>query len=177
QVRCHRQCMVGIRGATTLAAVPAHDLVFLHQAANSLKSNVLTSTSQGHMNTRTAVAAETLGVQHADLTDQTLVGALTRRGRPATPLVIAAAGNLQQLAQHRYRILLSHRIDRGVLHCDSLTKNAVAFFRISFSIFSRAFSARSLLSSISNSLTGGATLPEELWGVPDPFKRSPRRAR
>src|SRR5690606_1354974 len=141
------------------------------------KSNVLTSTSQGHMNTRTAVAAETLGVQHADLTDQTLVGALMRRGRPATPLVIAAAGNLQQLAQHRYRILLSHRIDRGVLHCDSLTKNAVAFFRISFSIFSRAFSARSLLSSISNSLTGGATLPEELWGVPDPFKRSPRRAR
>src|SRR5690606_24046286 len=44
--------------------------------------------------------------------------------------------------------------DEGVLHLDSLAKNAVAFFKMSRSILSVAFSARSRSSSLSISLTG-----------------------
>src|SRR5262252_4136733 len=47
-------------------------------------------------------------------------------------------------------------LDPGVLHIDSLAKYAAAFFRISRSILSRAFSCRSRLSSACSSDTGAA---------------------
>jgi hypothetical protein len=62
--------------------------------------------------------------------------------------------NCQHAAQHPDWIASPLLSDEGVPHLNSLAKNAVAFFRISRSILSVAFSARSRDNSLSSSLIG-----------------------
>lgn len=66
----------------------------------------------------------------------------------------AGGGNLHQPAEHAHRVGSPFTGDEGVLHLDSLVKNTVAFFRMSRSILSVAFSDRRRLSSLSSSLVG-----------------------
>ena len=91
-----------------------------------------------------------------------------REGPRPSPGVIAAARHPQQRVHRRDRILRSMCVDKGVLHSASFAKYAAAFRRISRSIFSRAFSARSRLFSASRSVTGCARCPS---------RRLPARAR
>ena len=64
------------------------------------------------------------------------------------PCLIAAFGDVHELTQLVYRVGVTAFIDHGVSHFDSFAKNAVAFsgwpraIKISISLFSRAFSAR-----------------------------------
>src|SRR5699024_12573514 len=89
-----------------------------------------------------------------------------RVGPALTVPVIVKAGdrNLHDTAQDVRRKVSPLTCDEGVPHLDSLAKNAVAFFRISRSMRSSAFSARSRASSLSCSLTGLRSA--ELHGLP-----------
>src|SRR2546421_10531108 len=69
--------------------------------------------------------------------------------------------------------------DPGVLHSTSFAKYAVAFFRISFSSFSRAFSARSRESSICSGVITlvpwcSLPLPASLHPVPQRLLHQPQ---
>jgi hypothetical protein len=55
-------------------------------------------------------------------------------------VIIAAAADLEGSAENRYRKQLAMVFDPGVLYSNSLAKYAAAFFKMSFSILSRAFS-------------------------------------
>src|SRR6266568_2306873 len=68
-------------------------------------------------------------------------------------------GLTQHFALHRHRPVPLVPLDPGVLHSDSFAKYAVAFFRMSRSIFTRASSARNRLISICSGLTGLAAVP------------------
>ena len=71
--------------------------------------------------------------------------------------VVAGRADLQHPALHRDRPQAAVLLDEGVLQIDPLAKYAVAFPRMSRSIFTRANSACSRLISICSALTG--TLP------------------
>ena len=68
--------------------------------------------------------------------------------------VVAGRADLQHPALHRDRPRKPVTLDEGVLQIDPLAKYAVAFAKISRSIFTRASSARSRLISICSALTG-----------------------
>src|SRR6185437_4443266 len=70
-----------------------------------------------------------------------------------SPRKESRARHLQHPAHQLDRIVSPLLLDAGVLHRDSLAKNAVAFFRKSRSIRSVAFSALSCDISASSSLT------------------------
>src|SRR5690606_32419441 len=76
------------------------------------------------------------------------------RSAAATPGAIAAGAHGQHLAHFGQRVVGALCVDPGVLHSASFAKYAVAFFRMSTCIFSRAFSARSRDSSICSGVTG-----------------------
>src|SRR5205814_413069 len=108
----------------------------------------------GHAASAVAASMPALGV--ANQLHQLLV-VLRALGRcPHARGVKPAARDRQQLAHHRRRIDLSLLFDPRVLHIDSLAKYAAAFFRISFSSLSLAFSCRKRLNSASSSDTGCA---------------------
>ena len=65
----------------------------------------------------------------------------------------------QYLANQRDRPHGAEQKNPGLLHSDSLAKYAVAFFRMSRSIFTRASSARCRASSICTALTGRSPAP------------------
>ena len=71
----------------------------------------------------------------------------------------AAGAHAQHLASEGDRPMLLVPLYPGVLHFDTRAKYAVAFPRMSRSILSRAFSARSLASSICSGRTGLSPAP------------------
>src|SRR5699024_2583249 len=89
---------------------------------------------------------------------------------PALVVVKARDRDRQYPAEYAQRIMSPLSGDEGVPHRDSLAKNAVAFFKISRSILSVAFSARSRESSLSAAPTG--TRLAELNGLPSREVRS-----
>src|SRR5438552_5463196 len=103
-----------------------------------------------------AVPASMFVLRVSNLLDQLFVVERALRRRTHARRVESAARDRQQLAHHRRRIGLSMLFDPRVLHIDSLAKYAAAFFRISFSSLSFAFSCRNRLSSASSSDTGCA---------------------
>src|ERR1700694_4252388 len=85
--------------------------------------------------------------------------------QPATPLPRPEStdAHRQSRAHRRQRIRFALTFDPGVLHSASLAKYAVAFFNISTSIRSRAFSARTRDSSI---CSGVIALAPGGWSLP-----------
>jgi hypothetical protein len=85
------------------------------------------------------------------------VAALATLANPAGTakevLVLASHADLQHPALHRDRPHAPVALDEGVLHFAAFAKYAVAFPRMSRSIFTRASSARSRLISICSALT------------------------
>ena len=79
--------------------------------------------------------------------------ALALRTAAVFPRPVAAYAHLQRRAHRRQPIGLPLPVDPRVLHRTSLAKYAVAFFKISFSILSQAFSARTRDSSICSGIT------------------------
>src|SRR4029453_4548798 len=97
-----------------------------------------------------AIQLAALLMRLADLDQQLLFTSRPPRRRPAAPGIESAAAHLPHPAHHPPRPALAMRADEGVLHGCSFAKNAAAFFKISRSISSCAFSLRSRRSSAFN---------------------------
>src|SRR6267154_572189 len=111
---------------------------------------------------RPAVLALHLGVDRLHMHQQHIVAhslPLHRARAPAPMRVVPARAHPQHFALHRHRPAPLVAFDPGVLHSHSFAKHAVAFFRMSRSIFTRANSARNRLISICSGLTGLALVP------------------
>lgn len=79
---------------------------------------------------------------------------LAGTSRPLAPAIIAAYRHTQHSTGKTNRITGAQSIDGGVPHNDPLAKYAAAFFKMSRSMRSLAFSLRNRLFSASISLTG-----------------------
>ena len=82
------------------------------------------------------------------------VAPLRTNGTARQVRVVAGRADLQYLALHRDRPQAAVLLDEGVLQIDPLAKYAVAFPKMSRSIFTRANAARNRLISICSALTG-----------------------
>src|SRR5512143_2450636 len=81
---------------------------------------------------------------------------------PFEPSVIPTLGNFQYTAHLRYPMPESHCFHDRVPGSDSFAKYAVAFFKMSRSIFTMASSRLTRASSISNSVSGLCCFPTSL---------------
>src|SRR6185295_14061166 len=102
---------------------------------------------QRPVHARAAVQLAVLRVRHADLGQQLVLTNLSLRRLAFQPRVKPAARHAQHPAHHLHRPATAVVFDEAELHGCSLAKSAAAFFRISRSISSRAFSLRSRRSS------------------------------
>jgi len=93
------------------------------------------------------------------------VAALIATGSAYKVFVVSGCTDLQNPALHRDGPHAPVALDEGVLHFDAFAKYAVAFPRMSRSIFTRASSARSRLISICSALTGLLSAPVSLPGT------------
>src|SRR4051812_12423290 len=99
------------------------------------------------MHARTSVQLAILPMLHADLFQQVLLTDLPHRRLALLPQIKSAARDLQHTADRTHRPAGAMFVDEAELHGCSLAKNAAAFFKISRSINSRAFSLRNRRSS------------------------------
>src|SRR6185295_3136559 len=119
-----------------------------HHLRHRVLADVLAAGLEGLEHPRAAVHAAVLLVHRLDLLGQLPPAPCRGAGRPVPPGVVARAADLQDLAAHLHRELWRKMLfDEAELHGCSFAKNAAAFFKISRSINSRAFSFLSLLSS------------------------------
>jgi site-specific DNA recombinase len=153
----HRQIMVGIRGAAELPFRLGSDAVLPHEFGHGVDAAAPATGLQLLVDTGAAVALFELVMDGLDLRLQDLPPLLSGTGRTFAPGVETAGGDLQDLAHQSHRPLAAMFVDEAVSHCDSLTKKAVAFFKMSRSICSRLFSARRRRSS--SSRAGRLPLP------------------
>src|SRR5437870_5282076 len=107
----------------------------------------------------TAVALLAGGVDGGDLDGEALRVLGPRRDRARAPRVESGAGHLQDGAQTLHREVGLLLQDEGEPHPCSLTKKAVAFFRMSRSICSRFTSRRSRASSSRSSVVSAPARP------------------
>src|SRR5512143_2993744 len=84
------------------------------------------------------------------------------RRLPVQPFVIPTLGYFQKTAHHRYPMPESHCLHDRVPRSDSFAKYAVAFFKMSRSIFTIASSRLTRASSISTSVSGLCCFPTSL---------------
>src|SRR5438093_288113 len=107
----------------------------------------------------TAVALLARGVDGGDLDGEALRVLGPRRNRARAPRVESGAGHLQDGAQAPHREVGLLLQDEGEPHPCSLTKKAVAFFRMSRSICNRFTSRRSRASSSRSSVVSAPARP------------------
>lgn len=155
---------IGLNGQTVLAVgshdklplAPGLDAVVLHRPTNALLAHPDAPRQQLLPHLGPAVLLLDLGVDGPNMGQQRLVAdalASTRNGRlvsalAAKVLKVATGAHAQCVACQRNRPPRFLARYPGVLHVDSLAKYAVAFFKMSRSILTRASSARSRASSI-----------------------------
>ena len=75
------------------------------------------------------------------------IGAGPRTGWAASPGIVAASTHAQRPAQRCEPTLCLMRVDKAIPHVDSVAKYMAAFFKMSRSSRSRAFSRRNRVSS------------------------------
>jgi len=153
-VRGDWSCMPAISRAgreTTLAG--ALQAFFGHEPSHALGADGVATGAQCTHQSWTSIGATAALVNGTKILAQGSIriglGAITTRH----VLVEAGGRYIEHAAQNGQRKVSPLGGNKGVLHRDSLAKNTVAFFNISLSIFSAAFSARSLEFSDSISLT------------------------
>src|SRR5262249_9273757 len=149
--------VVRIGGAAELSPSPGGHPVPAHRGAQRVAAAGRARRPELGVNARAAVAGLRLGVDLLDGDDQGLAPPLARAGRPSPPAVVAAGRDAEHLAHQPDRPAVAVALHESVPHDDSLAKKAVAFFKISRSMRSRWFSARSRRSS--SSTAGRCPLP------------------
>ena len=153
QIVGHGVRMPTVGGAGLEAASGLATQSFLtHQPGHALVAHPMVTGTQRLHHARATVGAAATGVNRVQVCTPRRVWIWASR----TLQVLMEAGDrhLQRAAQLPDRIASPFTRDDGVPHLDSLAKNAVAFFKMSRSIFSVAFSARNRASSLCSSSTG-----------------------
>src|SRR6218665_3722 len=143
----------------------APDAVQLHELAPPLLAHPDPPGQQFLPRARPAVAAPRFGVDHLDVHQQRVVAEMVPLGRAGSTnevFVVAGDAGLQDPTLHRDRPRLAVAVNEGVLQLCAFAKYAVAFPRMSRSIFTRASSARSRLISICSALTALLSAPVSL---------------
>src|SRR6185312_8153848 len=113
------------------------------------------------VNARAAVPLAALRVRRRDLDSELRIRLRPFAARPLLPVVVAAAGDLQDLAKNGDRIVRLLRVDELEHHPFSFAKKAAAFFKISRSISRRLTRLRSSRNSSRSPLlnTSGEAWP------------------
>lgn len=163
-IRRHRQAVLRVRRRLEAPLVPGTDTVLAHEAFDTLLARRQASTPDFLGHSRAAVGALELGVDGPDQRQHLGIGqALAIRRAAALPCPVAAEAHIQRRAHRRQRVGSPLPVNPGVLHSASFAKYAVAFFRISHSILSRAFSAfkrdSSICSGVMTLAPGGFNCP------------------
>lgn len=168
QVRHNRQVMLVVRGGNKFTFPPRFDAVPLHEPLDTFFTYLDAVCPQLFPDSRPAVFAFAARMGCLDMNQQRFIaGALAGvrwRGSifAALMLKISAGTDTQHFTLHGDRPLLLVTPNPGVLHADSRAKNAVAFFKMSRSILTRASSALNCANSICSALTGLAPAPVSL---------------
>src|SRR5580704_18000077 len=126
--------MVAVGGLDAKAALlaPAQALL-LHESGDAMTPVAASFFAQGLHHARTAVGVPALGMNQVDFVGQRLVfqRARARTSAALVPVVIAAGGNLQVLAQGQDRILVFHRVDPLGALKDGSERMPSVFFKMS----------------------------------------------
>jgi len=139
--------------------------VQLHELLNAFLANADAPGQQFLPGARPAVATASLGVDGLDMHQQRVVAQVAPlRSACATHEVLVESGHthLKHPALHRNRPFTPVSLNEGVLHFAAFAKYAVAFPKMSRSIFTRANPARSRLISICSALTTFLSIPVSL---------------
>ena len=115
----------------------------LHQSRNSLRANANALVAQVRVNSGSTVRLVTRDVKSDDVCMQSFVRDRSSTLRPTTPFVESSGRDCQYVTQASHAMLRSLLLDECVFHRGSFAKNAAAFFKISRSSRSDAFSRRS----------------------------------
>src|SRR5438309_4156098 len=136
------------------------DLPLVHDVGHRVLTDLLALCFQCPADARAAVDLSVLLVHRLDLLRQRFPTLRPPATRSAQPGVVARAAHLQHLTDDLQRKCRNQmRFDERELHGCSLAKNCAAFFKISRSINSRAFSLRNRRSS-------AAITPSPLGAIP-----------
>src|SRR5690606_5010447 len=146
-------CAVGRAGPRPAFRAPVQALL-AHQPPHPFGADRMAELTQVLHQPWTPIKPPAAGMAGTQVAAQRCVPIGPRLGLTALVVIEARPCHTEQPAQHTERIMSPFTCDEGVLHLDSLAKNAVAFFKISRSILSVAFSARRRANSLSISLTG-----------------------
>ena len=151
----HRQIVFRIRRRLIAALMPCSHIILSHQSLHPGFAGRETPVSQFPEHAGTAIGTLELSMNRLDQCQHLRIRQTLALWRTAPlPGAIAADTNCQDTTHFCQTILRAMLIDPGVLHSASFAKYAAAFFMISFSRLSLAFSARNLESSICSSVTG-----------------------
>src|SRR5258708_1249150 len=164
QVGGYRQRVLRVCRGLVAPLVPAPDTVLTHQPLDTLLARREAAPTDLLHHPRRAIRPLELRVNGVDQSQQLpITQASALRPAATLPRPESTDTHRQCRTHRRQRIRLALSFDPGVLHSASLPKYAVAFFNISFSIRSRAFSARTRDSSICSGVIvlapGGCSLP------------------
>ncbi len=152
QVRGHGAIVVRVGGAPEPPSRLRGDAVPTHQPGYRVDAAGFAPGDQLDMDPRAAVAGLDLAVDRLGPGNQGATSLMTVARRSTSPIVEAAGGDVQHLAQQPDRPTLALGLDELIPHDNSLAKKAVAYLKISRSARCRWFSSRSRRSSSS---TGG----------------------
>jgi len=159
-VRRHRQVVRRVRRHLVPSHVARTDAVLPHQLLNPFLAGWGPAPPQLPDHSRGAVGAFECRVNGADQRQHLGVCQPRAIRRAALlPGAIAAFAHRQDRTHLVQGVARALHVHPGVRHSVSLAKYAVAFVRISFSRFSRTFSARSRDSSICSGVTTVAPAP------------------
>src|SRR5438552_3738481 len=123
------------------------DFRLSHQLGDGVAADDFAVDQKRPMHAWRAIQLAVLKMLCLDLLQQLLLTDLPSRGVALQPGVEPGTRHLQQAAHHTHRPAPPMLLDECKLHGCSFAKNAAAFFKISRSISSRAFSLRSRRSS------------------------------
>src|SRR5918994_5169308 len=158
---------VGRRFVLPLRACP--NGVVPHHLAHPLLTNPNVPLPQLAPDPRPPVGASGFSMDRLDVGQQRQIAhsphALVGHFLPMQVLLKSSGADIQDRTLYRDRPIPAVSLNKGVLHRYSLAKYAVAFFKMSRSIFTRDNSVRRRLISICSPLTAGVV---ELFNPPLP---------
>lgn len=157
--------MLAVGGYDEFTLPARFDVVFLHESSNPFFPNSNTICPKFSPNPWPAIFAFAGCMHSLDVNQQSSVADALAGNRwiirNSSPLMfkVTASTDIEHFALSANRPTAFVPFNPGVLHTDSRAKYAVAFFKMSRSIFTFASSALSRVNSICSALTGLAPAP------------------
>lgn len=154
-----RQIMFAVRGQNSIAfLLPAKDAFLAHEFGDSIAAMVATFLGQLFMDAGAAISLAALFVESGDFSAQAFIFlvALARLGLARGPVVITAAGDIQQIAKVGNGILVFQRVDALEALFGSSERMPNVFFKMSRCWRTRSSSRRrEATSEVSSSFVTG----------------------